>query len=100
VSIYQYYFCAPTIDAPEIDENLEVNIFPNPASDKLLLETSGFKKIDQILIYSIEGKLLNTIHCSDKEGVETIDISNFSSGVYFYEIESGNKILRGRFMKN
>lgn len=100
ISIYQYYFCAPTIDAPEIDQNVVVSLYPNPASDKLYIEFNGLNKVQLVSIYSLEGKMLNQVHASDGGGVEKVDVSALSAGIYFYEIESDHETIRGKFMKN
>lgn len=64
------------------------NIFPNPASDKLLVEYSlpENEGLCTIELYSIEGKLLLTVPVRQQIGIEEIDVSGFSSGLYLLSI--------------
>lgn len=67
------------------DQNLvNISIYPNPATDFLNISSNNL--IDEISIYSAEGKLIQTI-----EGNTTqIDISTYPSGVYLVNVRSGN----------
>ena len=67
------------------DQNLvNISIYPNPVSDHLNIMSN--KSIDEISIYSAEGKLIQTI-----EGNTTqINISTYPSGVYLVNVYSGN----------
>ncbi len=67
------------------DQNLvNISIYPNPATDFLNIVSN--KSIDEISIYSAEGKLIQTI----KENTTQIDISTYPSGLYLVNLRSGN----------
>ena len=67
--------------------NLSVNdfevegfkIYPNPASELLTIETNV--SIDALKIYSVTGKLLNTV-----KNTNTINVSGLDSGIYFVSV--------------
>jgi len=65
-------------------------ISPNPATDYITLTPESAAEARRIKIYSIEG-----IKMYDGEYSEKIDVSGFSSGIYF--VKAGVKV--GRFVK-
>ena len=70
-----------------------LRVFPNPASDKLILETTNFIP-ETILIYDINGRLL-----SEAGFTPQINIIALSSGIYFIEAKGSNAIIRQKFVK-
>ena len=72
----------------EIELTDLINIFPNPAKDKLNIEFEyNTKKIEGITLYNATGGVIYTIKGKDISSDKMeIDISNFSSGVYTVEI--------------
>mgnify|MGYP000129654514 CR=1 FL=1 len=75
------------------EEVLSFNIFPNPTSDILTIENDNNLKIDKVEITTLDGKLLQTTSGS------TIDISDYSSGVYFLSVWSGSKQYTEKIVK-
>ena len=65
-------------DMNNVNENLE--IYPNPASDYININT---EKIKSINIYDLQGKLMKSIDC--KDDMTNVNISDFAKGVYFIE---------------
>ncbi|MBC3846167.1 T9SS type A sorting domain-containing protein [Winogradskyella echinorum] len=88
----------------QIVEPLSVNgfnfnnlqLYPNPASEKL--ELSSSQMIDKVAIVDINGRMLTEIEISASSYI--LDISTFSKGVYFIEIQSGNSKVTKKFIKN
>ncbi|GGD06211.1 glycosyl hydrolase family protein [Hyunsoonleella pacifica] len=68
-------------------------IFPNPASDTLHVEST--QKVDKIEIYTLLGNKVIT----QKESIDSIEISNLSKGVYLIFIYSKNKITAKKLLK-
>ena len=66
----------------------DIELFPNPVSSQLEVTLKTFKTATLTLI-NMEGKKLMTLPIS--RGQNEIDVSNIASGVYFIQIESGNK---------
>lgn len=89
--------CSPL----ELDENFnfesnEIIVFPNPAND--FLEIKGFElKEYEVKLFDVNSKIVFTSKFTEKL---KIDISKFSSGVYYYEInDRSNKKEKGKFIK-
>ena len=74
----------------------EIKCFPNPSSDKVYFINSNERTfIESIQLFDLNGKLVlkNTIDAP----IFTLDISNFNSGIYFYQIRTNdNKIQTGK----
>ena len=65
----------------------EIKIFPNPATDKITVQTSGSKELT-VELSTISGTL---IYKSKIEGtLHQINVSNLSNGVYFVTVKSDN----------
>jgi photosystem II stability/assembly factor-like uncharacterized protein len=77
------------------DAELNISIYPNPATDILTLETNGIQ-INAIEIYSLFGQLLISDKISDQE---IIDVSYLKSGVYIVSIISAQGTLKKRLIK-
>lgn len=72
------------------NELREVNVFPNPASERLVIELYDKSTTDQIdiCIFDVMGKihLKETVNASDS--IFTIDISTLPSGTYLLRIQN------------
>lgn len=72
-----------TASAAELESEISWTISPNPVENSCLL--SGSKKGEMVSIFTLEGKLVQTI--SAKESETEIDLSGLSSGVYLVKID-------------
>jgi hypothetical protein len=72
--------------------------FPNPADNFINFDLAQYTS-NELNIYSLSGTLLTNIFI-DEETIE-VDISNYSSGTYFYKIidKTGYTIAGGKFIK-
>lgn len=84
-------FKKDTVRVTVIDENYialqnnnRIKIFPNPATDKIILNQTDEIRDTKIEIYAINGILMYSTVLYNKE--EEIDISNFSKGLYFIKL--------------
>lgn len=70
-----------------------IMIYPNPATD--FINIIGIKVIKSIKILSLEGKLISTLN-----GVNKINVSKLSTGVYLLEVETEKTLIkRIKFIK-
>ncbi|MBA3706283.1 MAG: T9SS type A sorting domain-containing protein [Bacteroidetes bacterium] len=89
-------FCTSTgIDG--IDSNVaELTIYPNPSTD--FINVKGTKNNSQIALYDMLGKkvLVQDVNSDDAK----IDVSGLKSGMYFFTIIGGGKIVHnGKLIK-
>ena len=73
-----------------------ISIYPNPAKDRLYIETES--EIEEVIVYDIYGRHQVTETPSHQEMI-SIDISNLNSGVYFVKINTANGNIVKRFVK-
>jgi len=83
------------IGLPDIDFKSEFSIYPNPAKDILTISCDHGLQIDEIIIYNQIGE--KVLH--HKPVTQSIDVSMLRQGMYIIEVASGNKRMRGKFIK-
>ena len=87
--------CADQTSIPtgveEQEQNVEFNVFPNPASDELQLFFSqlGMK---QLQIFSSSGQLAMDFKLQSNMTSHIVDISALPSGIYFIKIAGSTKV--------
>lgn len=69
-------------------------VSPNPADDKITIETKSFNKESVLYIYNYKGERMKK--CQITREKTTIDISNFQSGLYLIKVQDPNQV---RFQK-
>ena len=90
-----------TTDSKEVEKekvNLEIKIYPNPASGFINLFSNSI--LLNYKICSLDGKdILSTTQLNNKN--ETINVSNLSTGFYVIYIETEkNEVYNYKFIKN
>lgn len=84
-----------TVLSTEDNELNKYKIYPNPVTDLLGIENLEF--FDLIKIYDINGRLMKIINFSENE--KKINVSDFSQGLYFLEIQIDNIKHVEKFLK-
>jgi hypothetical protein len=79
-------YCGLLSSSPII-ERTNLNIFPNPASDQLFIE-SNIKELNIDIYNSLGQKVLDLIWQGEK-----VDISNLKKGVYYLQFSKNEKII-------
>lgn len=70
---------------------------PNPASEKLTVETNGRTSIETVQIYNQLGqKIMEVNHVA---AIQTLDVSQFSAGTYFLKVTTENGQQTQKFIK-
>ena len=72
-------------------EELDVNVFPNPATEQVNFS----REIEQVEVYNLSGELM--IH--QEESSNSIRIDELESGMYFVLLKVGDKIKRTKVIK-
>jgi len=72
-------------------------IFPNPFKNSIHIES---KKIKQLTIYDLNGRVLMTLSNQNGKDYMTIDLSDFSKGIYLINIITENGILTEKIIKH
>ena len=76
----------------------DLNIFPNPAIDRIFF--SGLKKLKNIRyqLFDAEGRLVVQSRIENVVDIESIDISNFAGGVYYLDINADQICFRKKLI--
>jgi len=77
----------------------ETKLFPNPFGSRLIINKNITSCVVKMNLYNSIGQLIIKDYALI-DGVNEIDFSKFSSGVYFYKFHSNNQILQtGKLVK-
>ncbi|WP_293873808.1 T9SS type A sorting domain-containing protein [Flavobacterium sp.] len=94
ISLYRFFDSSLSTN---VFEKTSFSIYPNPASTNV--QISSADKINSITIYDVVGKQIFEKNTNDFQ--DTIDISNFTRGIYFAKIQSENSnYSTKKFIKN
>ena len=78
-----------------VEENeASFNIYPNPVSDRLVIETEA--NIEAVTIYTVTGVV---VYSEVDYNNNTIDVSDFANGVYIMKVRTENGEAVQRFIK-
>lgn len=72
----------------------ELRVYPNPASDFLIIESRG--NMEFVEVYNSNGKLLSRINPQANSSI--ININNLNSGIYFIKVRADNKLCTHKFV--
>ncbi|QNL21571.1 T9SS type A sorting domain-containing protein [Hyphobacterium sp. CCMP332] len=98
---YYYSFRQPVSSLIK-ESSEEVKIYPNPATDYLIIEFDDFNSDTKFRLYDFQGRLqINKLLHSD---LNTISLSGLPRGLYFYDIRSERQVIpitsgRGKIIK-
>ncbi|MEO6902516.1 MAG: ice-binding family protein [Bacteroidia bacterium] len=62
-------------------------MYPNPGSNNVTIVNSSIIKLDQLAIYDVSGRLINTIDLRGMQKERTVDVSHLTPGVYMLQIQ-------------
>ena len=78
-------------------EQSYINIYPNPASGTITIDSPSGDKIETVRVYNMNGQLL-LIQSTDKVGSE-LNVSALSQGIYFIEaVTKSGEIIDNKFV--
>lgn len=89
----------PKLAVPIINKDEEVNVFPNPAFNKITV-SYHFTSNGVVQIMDIAGHLAATHNLSAAKQEEMIDVSGFPPGMYLYRVmQKDTPVSSGRIIK-
>lgn len=93
--------CVYPVGIPKVDNNKEVNIYPNPNSGNFTIELNGIRsKTVFINVYNMTGKLLLTRKIENIPSLfsQNIMMEGYSKGIYTIEIITDEKIINRKIV--
>ena len=91
------------IGTPSVYNSIGENLFvyPNPAQSEVTIRFSDRQDYLVLTLYDLKGQVLWNEPATGFSGYSyTLDISNYSSGIYFLQIKSNNLILTKKLVLN
>lgn len=76
--------------------NLQITLFPNPASDEIFINANDLSNFSMLGIYNSN---LNLIRFNSKEQINKIDLADLIPGMYYLKIEHLSKNHFIKFIK-
>jgi len=70
--------------------NININLYPNPANDKVKLEIEGFTKDCDVIIYDLYARAIKTYKISSNQNYLEIDINGLVKGIYNVKVINDN----------
>lgn len=83
-----YYYRVSTTALSDSTSSEPLHIYPNPTSSVLHIQGSNLHA-DAVLLFDLNGRQLK--HFGDIDIPATLDMSQFSAGVYLLSVQSGNE---------
>ena len=85
---------------PDIAENNDINIFPNPFTESISINMPDDELNGTLTIYNALGQIVSKTDKIDFQNGSSIDLSYLMSGVYFMEIDVNNYKIVRRIVKH
>jgi hypothetical protein len=80
----------------EIKDSCSIQIYPNPATEKVMIVGPVKKDLINVKVFNSIGQLIFT----GRNDESYIDVSGFKSGLYIIELNAGNKLIRKKVIIN
>jgi len=91
---YHFYIASLSPNGIQENENVQVEIYPNPATSIFSLQTAvGSQQPEVLMIYDLNGKKLIEQQIPKESEFIEIDVSILQSGLYFVQIHSENQTV-------
>ena len=78
----------PTNDLDEIESNLDVKLYPNPATD--IIRIDGLSNVDNVIIYDFMGRIVKSKYANLGQNNMEIDIKYLKNGIYCLAVLNKN----------
>ncbi len=88
----------PGLGIKNVNRGDLINFYPNPATEKLIIEGLKPTHNQSVSVYSLEGQLL--IHTTLINHTTVLDISQIAKGIYLVVVNGPNQRIATRFIKN
>lgn len=79
--------------------NENVIVFPNPAQDKLFVNV-GNNALAGVIEFSLYDHLGRMVHSEDLRINSSVELGNYSRGIYFYTLRMNNELRSGKVILN
>lgn len=78
--------------------NTKLQVYPNPANEKLFVQVEASERVQQITISDIAGRLVNTPNVLNSASA-IIDLTSLNKGEYFIHVITNKSSYQNKFVK-
>lgn len=90
-----YYKAAPETNAVQASEELSLNLYPNPGTDKINVLLNGEKTNDSyVQITDAVGKIVYRQTVSKEVNNVAVDVTSWNRGLYFVTVNGNSKLSK------
>ena len=87
------------LSVEEVNISTLFTLFPNPTKSNVTLLNENRIKVNQVLVYDINGRLMNKYSINSNSENQTISLEEFASGLYFLSVETEKGIMDFKIIK-
>ncbi len=82
-----------TEDVPA--EKIDMNVYPNPASNNVNVVLNGVKGQTMITVHDMSGKAVSNmrVDIDDNNQIINLPVDNYSQGIYFIKVVNGSAVM-------
>ncbi|RYC72082.1 right-handed parallel beta-helix repeat-containing protein [Spirosoma sordidisoli] len=73
--------------------------YPLPCVDKLTIQLRTGDLISRVAVYSVQGQLMNQTAMPGQQDTVTLSTATWPAGTYTYQVQAGDRLIRGRVVK-
>jgi hypothetical protein len=84
----------------EVDENIEVSIFPNPSNGQFFIKNASLLNLETLTVYDAWGRLITTQSLSGNSSLITINLRGVAKGMYFVKMYSNSTSISRKILVN
>lgn len=88
-----------SIDIADLSKKMNINLYPNPASTRLVIENPDKHKVSQMVVVDNLGRVLTTEDIHQKVEAIQLDVSAYAPGKYIVQLKLENSVVSLPFTK-
>jgi hypothetical protein len=88
-----------TVSVPESENELVMNVFPNPASSELNIQLPDYCTQAVVKLIDLAGRVVILKEVTDTN-LSSLDIAELQSGIYLLNVTAGGQSLTQKIVKN
>lgn len=82
------------------NKEIKTTLYPNPATDKAILEVEGLNKKADVIVYDLQGRTIKTYKLNNNQTELEIDVTSYPKGIYNVKvINESNTITKKLIVK-
>lgn len=76
-------------------EKVDMNVYPNPASNNVNVVLTGVKGQTMITVHDMSGKAVSSmkVDIDDNDQIINLPVDHYSQGIYFIKVINGNAVM-------